>query len=73
VPGGQAPPITPAQVPKITPQIDKTPIVEADKAAAKFIVSWETMSRVVMTQAIVRALSAIRDAMHERSTPTCSL
>ena len=65
VPGGQAPPITPAQVPKITPQIDKTPIVEADKAAAKFIVSWETMSRVVMTQAIVRALSAIRDAMHE--------
>ena len=65
MPGGQAPPITPAQVPKITPQIDKTPIEEADKAAAKFIVSWETMSRVVMTQAIVRALSAIRDAMHE--------
>ena len=65
VPGGQAPAVTPSKVPKITPQIDKTPIEEADKAAAKFIVSWETMSRVVMTQAIVRALSAIRDAMHE--------
>ena len=59
------PAITPAQVPKVTPQIDKTPIEEADRAAAKFIVSWETMSRVVMTQAIVLALSAVRDAMHE--------
>jgi hypothetical protein len=63
--GAPAAAVAPAQVPKVTPQIDKTPIEEADKAAAKFIVSWETMSRVVMTQAIVRALSAIRDAMHE--------
>ena len=54
-----------SQGPTITPRIDKTPIEDADRAAAKFIVSWETLSRVVMTQAIVRALSAIRDAMHE--------
>ena len=54
-----------SQGPTITPKIDKTPIEEADRAAAKFVVSWETLSRVVMTQAIVRALSAIRDAMHE--------
>ena len=64
-PGQPVPAVTPTQVPKVTPQIDKTPIEEADKAAAKFIVSWETLSRVVMTQAIVRALSAMRDAMHE--------
>ena len=54
-----------SQGPTITPRIDKTPIEDADRAAAKFIVSWETLSRVVMTQAIVRALSAVRDAMHE--------
>ena len=54
-----------SQGPTITPKIDKTPIEDADRAAAKFVVSWETLSRVVMTQAIVRALSAIRDAMHE--------
>ena len=64
-PGQPATEVTPAKVPKVTPQIDKGPIEEADKAAAKFIVSWETLSRVVMTQAIVRALSALRDAMSE--------
>jgi TP901 family phage tail tape measure protein len=57
--------VTPTEVPKVTPQIDKTPIEDADKAAGQFIVSWQTLSRVVMTQAIVRALSAMRDAMHE--------
>ena len=64
-PGQPVPAVTPTQVPKVTPQIDKTPIEDADKAAAHFVVSWETLSRVVMTQAIVRALSAMRDAMHE--------
>ena len=64
-PSQPAEPITPTEVPKVTPQIDKTPIEDADKAAGKFIVSWQTLSRVVMTQAIVRALSAMRDAMHE--------
>ena len=49
----------------IAPKVDKTPIEDADRAAAKFVVSWETLGRVVMTQAIVRALSAMRDAMRE--------
>ena len=44
-----------SQGPTITPKIDKTPIEDADRAASKFVVSWETLSRVVMTQAIVRA------------------
>lgn len=35
---------------------------EGKKAAASFIVSWETMGRVVSTQLIVRAMSQIRDA-----------
>ena len=31
----------------------------------KWVVSWETLGRVVMTQAIVRAMSQIRDALRE--------
>jgi TP901 family phage tail tape measure protein len=50
---------------KIKPEVDASSIEEADRAAAKFVVSWETLSRVVMTQAIVRAMSALRDMMHE--------
>ena len=62
-PSQPAEPVTPTEVPKVTPQIDKTPIEDADKAAGKFIVSWQTLSRVVMTQAIVRAQRhARRDA-----------
>lgn len=38
---------------------------EATRRADKFIVSWQTLGRVVMTQAIVRALSALRNAVHE--------
>ena len=37
---------------------------DATRLASKFVVSWETLGRVVMTQAIVRALSALRDAIH---------
>ena len=35
----------------------------AQKSTASFVVSWETLVRVVTTQAIVRALSAFRDAV----------
>ena len=31
----------------------------------KFTISWQTISRVVMTQMIVRAMSQVRDALHE--------
>ena len=40
-------------------------LADADQAAAKFTVSWETMARVITTQFIVRALSAFRDAIRE--------
>ena len=38
---------------------------DADDKAKKFVVTWGTLSRVVMTQMIVRAMSQIRDALHE--------
>ena len=31
----------------------------------KFTISWQTLGRIVMTQMIVRAMSQIRDALHE--------
>ena len=65
--------VTPTEVPKVTPQIDKTPIEDADKAAGKFIVSWQTLSRVVMTQAIVRARAQCATRCTRRSTPICNL
>jgi TP901 family phage tail tape measure protein len=37
---------------------------KAHNSTQKWVVSWETMARVVMTQAIVRALSQIRNALH---------
>ena len=37
--------------------LDKT-----KKSTKSFIISWETLSRVIMTQAIVRSLNAVRDA-----------
>lgn len=37
----------------------------AGKSAHAFTISWETLSRVVMTQAIVRAMSMIRDGIKE--------
>jgi TP901 family phage tail tape measure protein len=40
----------------------------ANRAAGEFTVSWETLSRVVQTQLIVRAMSAIRDAISEAVT-----
>ena len=49
----------------VKPRIDKGPIDDAEKSASKFTVSWETMTRVVTTQLIVRAMSAVRDAMFE--------
>ena len=41
---------------------------KATSSTQKWVVSWETMARVVMTQAIVRALSQIRNALHESVT-----
>ena len=64
-PAAVAPPPPPPPLPPITPPISPTPIVDSEKAAAKFIVTWQTLSRVIMTQLIVRALSAMRDAFHE--------
>ena len=52
-------------LPPITPAIDPKPIQDTDAAVGKLIVSWSTLSRVVMTQLIVRAMSQIRDALHE--------
>jgi len=37
----------------------------AGKSARTFTISWETLSRVVMTQAIVRTMSMIRDGIRE--------
>lgn len=37
----------------------------AKKMADKFVVSFETMSRVVMTQLIVRVMSSVRDALKD--------
>ena len=59
-PGGPATPLPP-----ITPKIDSTPIKETEAQAAKLVVTWGTLSRVVQTQIIVRALSMLRDAMRE--------
>jgi TP901 family phage tail tape measure protein len=41
---------------------------EATKHSDHLIVSWSTISRVVMTQAIVRAMSMLRDALKESVT-----
>jgi len=38
---------------------------EADKHAKGLGISWETIGRIMITQAIVRAMSAIRDALQE--------
>ena len=40
-------------------------IADADDKTSKFVVTWGTLSRVVMTQLIVRAMSQIRDALRE--------
>ncbi len=40
-------------------------IKDADDQTSKFVVTWGTLSRVVMTQLIVRAMSQIRDALRE--------
>ena len=40
-------------------------IADADDKTSKFVVTWGTLSRVVMTQLIVRAMSQIRDAFRE--------
>jgi len=38
---------------------------DAGKAAQGFAISWETLTRVVVTQAIVRTISALRDGIKE--------
>jgi TP901 family phage tail tape measure protein len=43
-------------------------ISDASGKTKEWVVSWNTLSRVVMTQFIVRALSQIRDAFHEAYT-----
>jgi TP901 family phage tail tape measure protein len=43
----------------------KEALDEADDSAKKFVVTWGTISRVVMTQFVVRAMSQIRDALRE--------
>ncbi len=40
-------------------------IDEGKKKAESFTISWQTLGRIVMTQMIVRAMSQIRDALHE--------
>jgi hypothetical protein len=49
----------------VKPNVDPSKIKEAEDAASKFVLTWETLSRVVATQFIVRAMSAIRDATKE--------
>jgi TP901 family phage tail tape measure protein len=41
---------------------------DADKKIKGLTISWQTLARVVMTQMIVRAMSQIRDALHEAVT-----
>ena len=41
------------------------PSTKAKKKTEKFTISWQTLGRIVMTQMIVRAMSQIRDALHE--------
>lgn len=52
-------------LPPITPAIDPKPIQDANEAVGKLTISWGTLSRIVMTQFIVRAMSQIRDALRE--------
>lgn len=43
----------------------KSNLGEAEQATKSWTISWETLSRVVVTQLIVRALSQIRDLLRE--------
>lgn len=43
----------------------RTKLDAAGQAAQKFTISWETLTRVVVTQAIVRILSLLRDGLSE--------
>ena len=47
----------------VKPAVNFDDIQAANKATKEFTVSWQTLSRVVQTQMIVRTLSMIRDAM----------
>ncbi len=61
----QAPP-TPPAVPTVPAGPNPAPgILAAKSATDKWVVSWETLARVVSTQLIVRALSQIRNALDE--------
>ena len=57
-------PLAPVEVP-IKPTVDSTPITQATKETQNFVMSWETLGRVVTTQLIVRAMSEIRNALGE--------
>ena len=65
VPGGVAAGMPPQQLPPIVPTIPTAPLDDAKTKIQGVILSWQTLSRVVMTQAIVRGLSDLRDATHE--------
>jgi TP901 family phage tail tape measure protein len=56
--------LPPAPVKPIGKQVSQD-IKDADAATRKWTVSWETLSRVVITQFIVRAMSQIRNAINE--------
>ena len=42
-----------------------TALDDGEKKAEKFTITWQTLGRIVLTQMIVRAMSQIRDALHE--------
>ena len=54
---GSATPTVPSNV--------SQPIEEARKATDRWTMSWQTLARVIQTQAIIRGINAIRDAFEE--------
>lgn len=60
---GKSAVVTAGQIDKVTVATDG-----ATRATKGLAVSWNTIGRVVMTQAIVRAMSAVRDALSEAVT-----
>lgn len=48
----------------IVPDVSK-PIEKADQATRSWMLSWQTFSRVIQTQVLIRGFNAIRDAVEE--------
>ncbi len=56
--------MAPVTVP-VKPAVDSKPLQDAQSHVQNFVMSWETLGRVVTTQLIVRAMSQVRDAIGE--------